>query len=169
MSRSIIPDEKISSSILILRNQKVILDSDLAKLYGVETKVLNQAVKRNVDRFPPDFMFQLSKNEWQNLKSRIVTSSQWGGRRIPPYAFTEQGVAMLSSVLKSKQAIKINIAIMRVFVKIKQFAQNYSELLKIINKLQESDKEQNKHIANIYKIIEELVKPEIKKKKRMGF
>jgi hypothetical protein len=169
MTNSIIPEEKIFSSIVVIRNQKVMLDSDLAKLYGVETKVLNQAVKRNIERFPDDFMFQLTKEEWKNLKSQFVTSRQWGGRRTPPYAFTEQGVAMLSSVLKSEQAIKINIAIMRVFVKIRQFAANYSNLLKKIDELQKSDAEQNKHIANIYKIIEELIKPEIKKKNRIGF
>lgn len=169
MENNYLPDEKIFASILLLRNQKIMLDSDIAKLYGVETKVLNQAVKRNLERFPNDFMFQLTKNEWENLKSQSVTSSQWGGRRTPPYAFTEQGVAMLSSVLKSEQAIKINIAIMRVFIKIRQFAVNYSDLLSKIDELQKTDKEQNKHIANIYKIIEELVKPEVKKENRIGF
>ncbi len=155
MDDTLIPEEKIFNSIFVIRNQKAMLDSDLAKLYGVETKVLNQAVKRNIERFPNDFMFQLTQNEWKNLKSQIVTLSQWGGRRTSPYAFTEQGVAMLSSVLKSEQAI---IAIMRVFVKIRQYAVNYSELLAKIDELQKSDKEQNKHIAIIYKIIEELVK-----------
>ena len=169
MKNNYLPDEKIFASILLLRNQKIMLDSDIAKLYGVETKVLNQAVKRNLERFPIDFMFQLTKNEWENLKSQSVTSRQWGGRRTPPYAFTEQGVAMLSSVLKSEQAIKINIAIMRVFIKIRQFAVNYSDLLSKIDELQKTDKEQNKHIANIYKIIEELVKPEIKKQNKIGF
>jgi len=169
MKNNYLPDEKIFASILLLRNQKIMLDSDIAKLYGVETKVLNQAVKRNLERFPIDFMFQLTKNEWENLKSQSVTSRQWGGRRTPPYAFTEQGVAMLSSVLKSEQAIKINIAIMRVFIKIRQFAVNYSDLLSKIDELQKTDKEQNKHIANIYKIIEELVKPEIKKQNKIEF
>ena len=98
----------------MIRNKKVILDSDLAALYGVETKVLVQAVKRNIDRFPDDFMFQLNNDEFKNLKSQIVTSS-WGGRRIAPYAFTEQGVAMLSSVLKSKRAVAVNIENMRPF------------------------------------------------------
>jgi len=173
MGKNYLPEEKIFNSIVVVRNQKVMLDADLAKLYGVETKVLNQAVKRNIDRFPPDFMFQLNEEEWQDLKSQYVTSSiktkQWGGRRTKPFAFTEQGVAMLSSVLNSKRAIAVNIAIMRVFVKIRQFSQNYSELLKKIDELQKADKEQNKHISNIYRIIEELMKPEIKKKNRIGF
>ena len=96
------------------------LDSDLAKLYGVETKVLVQAVKRNIDRFPQDFMFRLSTHQYKILRSQSVTSS-WGGRRYPPFVFTEQGVAMLSSVLKSKRAIKVNIAIMRTFVDLRKF------------------------------------------------
>lgn len=179
MEKNYLPEEKIFNSIVVVRNQKVMLDADLAKLYGVETKALKQAVKRNIDRFPPDFMSQLNKEEWknvekwklENLRSQNVTLKTLRGKhsKYPPFAFTEQGVAMLSSVLNSKRAISVNIAIMRVFVKIRQFAQNYSELLKKIDELQKTDKEQNKHIANIYKIIEELVKPEVKKKKRIGF
>ena len=107
--------ERIAQTILFIRDQKVMLDADLANLYGVDTKVFVQAVKRNMDRFPEDFMFQLTKQEYDNLRSQIVTSS-WGGRRYPPYAFTEQGVAMLSSVLRSKRAIQVNVEIMRAFV-----------------------------------------------------
>lgn len=173
MTNSIITEEHIFSSICLIRKQKVLLDSDLAKLYGVETKVLNQAVKRNIKRFTLDFMYQLTKEEWTNLKSQFVTSrikkTQWGGRRTPPFAFTEQGAAMLSSVLNSDCAISLNISIMHVFVKIRQFAQSYNNLLKKIDVLQKTDKEQNKHIANIYRIIEELVKPKIKKKNPIGF
>ena len=106
------PVERITQSILFIRTQKVILDADLAVLYGVDTRVLVQAVKRNSDRFPPDFMFQLTKQEFDDLRSQLVTSS-WGGRRYPPYAFTEQGVSMLSSVLRSKRAILVNIEIIR--------------------------------------------------------
>ncbi len=105
----IIPSERIERKIYSIRNQKVMLSTHLAALYEVEVKVLNQAVKRNIDRFPRDFMFQLSKKEFENLKSQIVTTSWGGARRSQPYAFTEQGVAMLSSVLKSKKAIKVNI------------------------------------------------------------
>lgn len=104
--------DNVRGLIYLIRGQKVMLDSDLARLYGVEAKVLNQAVKRNIERFPADFMFQLSKEEEENLKSQFVTSS-WGGKRTLSYAFTEQGVAMLSSVLKSKRAIEVNIAIIR--------------------------------------------------------
>jgi len=110
----------IISRIIEIRDQKVMLDFDLAQLYQVETKVLNQSVKRNFKRFPPDFMFQLSLEEWLNLKSQIVTSS-WGGSRKLPYAFTEQGLAMLSGVLSSEVAIDVNISIMRAFVSIRKY------------------------------------------------
>jgi ORF6N domain len=120
MSKEIIPLERIMRSILYLRGQKVMLSQRLAALYGVAVKVLNQAVKRHASRFPSDFVFQLTSNEFENLKSQIVTSS-WGGlRRALPYAFTEQGVAMLSSVLNSERAVKVNIAIMRAFVNLRE-------------------------------------------------
>jgi hypothetical protein len=122
------PRERIESSILIIRGHKVILDSDLAALYGVNVGRLNEAVKRNRDRFPADFMFQLSREEFDSLRSQIATSNlrsqiatssfDWGGRRHPPYAFTEQGVAMISSVLRSKRAVQVNIEIMRAFVRL---------------------------------------------------
>ena len=172
---TLIIEERIARSIFLIREQKVMLDSDLAELYDVPTKVLNQAVKRNVDRFPCDFMFQLSEEEWQNLRSQIVTSSPdsteqgWGGRRTPPYVFTEQGVAMLSSVLKSRQAIHINIAIMRVFVKIRQWTTNYAELASRIEELLAAQGEHNHHIATIYKIIDELLRPQYSERKPIGF
>ena len=119
--------ELIKRSILEIRGKKVILDCELATIYEVETRVLKQAVRRNIDRFPEHFMFELSDEEFQNLTSQFVTSS-WGGQRHKPFAFTEQGVAMLSSVLKSKKAIQMNIAIMRAFVLIRQFALTYQEL-----------------------------------------
>ena len=106
------PVERIAQTILFIRNQKVMLDAYLAALYGVDTRTLVQAVRRNIARFPADFMFQLTKQEYDNLRSQFVTSS-WGGRRYPPYAFTEQGVAMLSSVLRSERAIQVNVEIMR--------------------------------------------------------
>ena len=111
----------------MIRKEKVILDQDLADLYGVETRAVVQAVKRNKERFPKDFMFQLSDEEFKNLKSQIVTSS-WGGRRTAPYAFTEQGVAMLSSVLRSKRAVQVNIEIMRTFVKLQRMLESHEEL-----------------------------------------
>ena len=170
-----LPEERIFTLIYEIRDNKVMLDSDLADLYGVATKVLNQAVKRNPDRFPQDFMFQLSEKEWQNLKSQIVTSSsdgsksKWGGRRTPPFAFTEQGVAMLSSVLNSKQAISVNIHIMRVFVKVRSLAAGYSELLEKIQALQDSDSAQNEAIDQLYRIFKELIEPEYKNRKRIGY
>jgi len=168
-------EERITRSILLIRELKVMLDSDLAALYHVPTKVLNQAAKRNADRFPDDFMFQLTEEEWLNLRSQFVTSSSegadtgWGGRRTPPYVFTEQGVAMLSSVLKSGQAIHINIAIMRVFVKIRQWTTNYAELAGKIEELMASQGEHNQHIATIYKIIEELVSPQNTERRLIGY
>lgn len=115
-NRNLLPVEKITSKIYLIRNEKVLLDADLAELYGVETRVLKQAVRRNGDRFPEDFMFQLSLDEWRFLRSQTVTLKRGQHSKYPPYAFTEQGVAMLSSVLKSKQAIQVNIAVMRAFV-----------------------------------------------------
>ena len=114
-----LPTLIIQQKIFVIRGEQVMLDYDLAGLYGIETRILNQAVKRNIKRFPPDFMFQLTKEEWDNLKSQIVISS-WGGTRKLPYAFTEQGVAMLSGILNSDAAIEVNIAIMRTFVAVRR-------------------------------------------------
>ena len=119
MGKEVIPIERIARAILVIRREKVMLDSDLAALYGVTTGNLNKAVKRNAERFPTDFMFQLDAEEVANLKFQFGISS-WGGRRRLPYAFTEQGVAMLSSVLNSERAVKVNIAIMRAFVKLRE-------------------------------------------------
>lgn len=121
------PAERIASQIYLVRGEKVLLDEDLAALYGVETRALNQAVTRNRDRFPEDFMSQLSGEEFANLRSQTVTSS-WGGRRHPPRVFTEQGVAMLSTVLRSKEALQINIAIMRTFVRLRQVLASNEDL-----------------------------------------
>ena len=172
---SLLPEERIFRKILILRDQKVLLDSDLAELYGVSTKVLKQAVKRNIDRFPEDFLFELTAKEWKNLRSQIVTSSlptkpaSWGGQRYAPFAFTEQGVAMLSSVLNSSKAIAVNIQIMRMFVKMRQLITPYKSLVDKIEKLEASDSEKNKHIKNIYSVIKELLEPSIKSKHPIGF
>ncbi|MDZ4203215.1 MAG: ORF6N domain-containing protein [Bacteroidales bacterium] len=123
-----IPDEVVMSKIYLIRGQKVMLDSDLAELYGAETRRLNEQVKRNRDRFPEDFMFQLTETEFENLKSQIATSS-WGGRRKLPSAFTEHGVLMLSSVLNSDLAIKVNIQIVRVYIKIRNMLGTHKDLL----------------------------------------
>ena len=126
---------QIQNLIYVIRGQRVMLDSDLARLYEVETKVLNQAVKRNITRFPDNFMFQLSKDEWQSLRSQIVTFSG-DIRKYTPYAFTEQGVAMLSSVLRSEKAIQVNIQIMNTFVKIRQWAIESKDIARRLTELE---------------------------------
>lgn len=138
----------IERNILVLREQKVMIDSDLAKLYGVETRVLNQAVKRNLERFPEDFMFQLNKEEFENLKSQSVTSSSgnYGGRRKLPYVFTEQGVAMLSSVLNSERAVQVNIAIMRTFVNMRKILLNNDEVNKKLTKMKTNSADTTKNL-----------------------
>jgi len=141
--------EVIQNKIHEVRGCKVMLDFDLAALYEIETKVFKQAIKRNLNRFPKDFMFELSQNEFDSLRSQIVTSNR-GGTRFMPFAFTEQGVAMLSSVLKSDKAIEINISIMRTFVAIRQFALNYSELQ---NKIMEIEGQ----FPEIYNVLNYLV------------
>lgn len=128
-------EEVIQNKIYLVRNEKVMLDSDLADLYQVEIRILNQAVKRNIDRFPSDFMFQLDNKEEGSLKSQFVTSS-YGGKRKPTQVFTEQGVAMLSSVLRSDRAIQVNIQIMRIFTKLRQMALNYKDLQEKLEKLE---------------------------------
>ena len=132
----IIPVERIEQSIYLIRGLKVMLDRDLAALYGVETRVLKQAVRRNVDRFPDDFMFVLDRQEFANLTSQSVISSSWGGLRHAPMAFTEQGVAMLATVLNSKRAIDVNIAIMRTFVKLRQMLDSHARLAKKLAELE---------------------------------
>jgi hypothetical protein len=174
--------ELIERRIYLVRGIKVMLDSDLAELYRVSTKVLNQAVKRNMGRFPSDFMFQLSSKEAEtlrfqfgtsNLRSQFVTSSSnYGGRRFSPYVFTEQGVAMLSSVLKSEQAISVNIAIMRAFVKLREIMLTHKELERKIQDLERNQKKQKADISSIFIVINKLLEkpkePE-EPKERIGF
>jgi hypothetical protein len=157
---------EIERHILWVRHEKVMLDADLASLYQVETKVLVQAVKRNIERFPKDFMFQLSKDEFANLRSQDVTSS-WGGRRYPPYVFTEQGVAMLSSVLRSKRAVQVNVEIMRTFVRLRQMLSSNKELEKRLAELEQKYDEQFKVV---FDAIRQLMSPvDSTKKKPIGF
>jgi len=171
-SSLILPIDRITSRIYLIRKEKVLLDSDLAELYKVQTKVLLQSVKRNKTRFPPDFMFQLSKHEFQVLRSQIVTSS-WGGSRYLPRAFTEQGVAMLSSVLKSDWAVQVNIAIMRAFVQMRKFLLSNEELAKKLKNIDEEMKnglaKQQQEINYILRTIDELMEEEEKPKRRIGF
>lgn len=162
----IIPYERIENKIFLLREKKVMLSLHLAELYGVEHKVLMQAVKRNLNRFPEDFMFMLDNKEFAILKSQIVTSS-WGGYRKPPHAFTEQGVAMLSSVLRSDRAVQVNIQIMRAFVKIRELLLSHQDLLK---KVEEMEKKYDKQFLIVFEAIKKLMTPiENKPKVKIGF
>lgn len=161
------PSERIERSILLIRGQKVLLDSDLADLYGVETRVLVQAIQRNADRFPEDFMFQLSKKEFDDLRSQNVTSSSaWGGRRYPPYAFTEQGVGMLSSVLRSPRAVKVNIEIMRAFVRLRQMLASHAELA---GKLDELERKYDAQFKAVFDAIRQLMTPPEPNRRQIGF
>ncbi len=166
---SLIPIERVEKSIFLLRGQKIMLSNHLSGLYGVETKVLVQAVKRNINRFPKDFMFQLSKKEFENLKSQFVTSSWGGARRALPYAFTEQGVAMLSSVLNSKKAIKVNIQIMRAFVKLREILSTHKELAQKLKELELKIDSHDHQIQAIFDVINQLLIPPEKPKKKIGF
>lgn len=169
-SLSIIPDEIVINKIYSIRHQKVMLDSDLAELYDVETKVLNQAVNRNTDRFPEDFMFRLSDNEWKNMKSQIVTAS-WGGRRTLPYVFTEHGVLMLSSVLNSKRAIQVNIQVMRIFSRIRQMITDNTDLRSEIEEIKKAVHNQNQNIEIVFQYLDELMEKRDNPapRKRIGF
>ena len=164
--RRLLPVSRIENAIFLIRDNKVMLDQDLAAMYGVETRVLVQAVKRNLDRFPEDFMFQLSKDEFANLKSQIVISS-WGGRRTRPYAFTEQGVAMLASVLRSKRAILVNIEIMRTFVRLRRILATHEELA---CKLAALERRYDRQFKLIFDAIREIMTPkEPPKRRQIGF
>jgi len=162
---TVIPINRVENLIVIIRDQKVMLDKDLAKLYGVTTGNLNLAVTRNIKRFPEDFMFGLTRQELSDLKLQFAISS-WGGTRILPRAFTEQGVAMLSSILKSDRAINVNISIMRAFVRLRQFAVDHAELGRKLNAL---EKKYDAQFGIVFKAIRELMKPLNKKQKRIGF
>ena len=143
------------------------LDSDLAELYDVETKVLLQAVKRNKDRFPEDFMFQLDQEEYEALRSQFVTSNKGrGGRRFKPYAFTEQGIAMLSSILNSKRAIQVNIQIMRTFTKLREMIESHKDLKK---KIEDIEKKYDAQFQIVFEAIKKLIEPEVKPKRKIGF
>ncbi len=157
--RAIVPTERIDSAILVLRGQKVLLSFDLAKLYGVETRALVQAVKRNRGRFPADFMFQLTKAEWADLKSQTVTSSWGGARRATPYAFTEQGVAMLSSVLKSNRAVRVNIEIMRAFVRLRTVLAANAALARRLDELEARVGQHDEQFVAVIRAIRELMEP----------
>lgn len=164
----IVQQEAIERKIYLIRGHKVMLDSDLAELYGVETFNLNKAVKRNIDRFPLDFMFQLTKGEAESLRFQIGMSkiSGRGGRRYLPYAFTEQGVAMLSSVLKSKRAVQVNIAIMRAFVKFRQMLAAHKDLARKLNQM---EKKYDTQFKVVFDAIRQLMTPPESKRRKIGF
>ena len=168
--KEIIPHEVIERKIFIIRGQKVMLSPILAELYGVETRALIQAVKRNADRFPEDFMFQLTDEEYKNLKSQIVISSWGGSRRAFPYAFTEQGVSMLSSVLNSKRAIQVNIAIIRTFVRLKQMLSTHKDLAQKLSELERRMEKHDEHIHTIFQAIRQLMnQPPESSNRKIGF
>ena len=157
-----IADEMVMQKIFIIRDQKVMLDKDLAELYGVETKRLKEQVRRNLDRFPSDFMFQLTFRELDYLRSQIATSS-WGGSRYPPMAFTEQGVAMLSSVLNSKQAIKVNIQIIRVFTRMRELLLTHKDVLSKLELLEEKYLKHEMDIQTIFGHFKKIIIPQERK------
>lgn len=162
----LIPQETIESKILLLRGKKVMLDRDLAILYGVETAQLTRQVRRNIDRFPPDFMFQFTKKEFTNLKCHFGRSS-WGGTRKLPYAFTEQGVAMLSSVLSSKCAILVNIQIMRAFIRLREMLSAHKDLRR---KIEAMEKKYDRQFQVVFEAIRKLLEPPpMEKKRKIGF
>ncbi|MDO3645305.1 ORF6N domain-containing protein [Mucilaginibacter sp. L3T2-6] len=156
MENTLITDETLMSKIYFIRDQKVMIDEDLAELYGVPTKRLNEQVARNVDRFPADFMFKLTDDEFANLRSQFATSS-WGGRRNPPNVFTEHGVLMLSSVLNSKQAIKVNIQVMRIFTRIRQMLLDNTELRLEIELIKKRLDNQDKNMEIVFRYLDELI------------
>ena len=164
---SIIPIERIQQCIYLVRKQKVMLDKDLAALYGVITKRLNEQVQRNIDRFPSDFMFQLNDDETRVLRSQIATSKKGrGGRRYNPYAFTEQGVAMLSSVLRSKRAAQVNIAIMRTFVQLRRILADNALLRR---KIEAMERKYDEKFQLVFEVLQHMVKVDKKPKKPFGF
>jgi phage regulator Rha-like protein len=165
----IVPDEIVMSKIYYVRKSKVMLDIDLAALYEVETKQLKRQVKRNVDRFPKDFMFELSQQECENLRCQFGTSS-WGGSRYKPMAFTEQGVAMLSSVLNSKRAIQVNIQIIRIFNRMREMLLNYREVLLKVEELERQTLQNTDNIKVVFDYLKQLLVPrEQAERRRIGF
>jgi ORF6N domain len=166
-----VEEQKILNRIYVIRGQKVMLDEDLAQMYNVETRRLNEQVKRNPGRFPKDFMFTLTAKEFKNLKSQNATSRMWGGRRKLPNVFTEQGVAMLSSILNSDVAIEVNIRIIRVFTKLREYALTHKDILMKLAQLEKEVKGNTRDIENIFTVLKELIAKDAKptSRKRIGF
>lgn len=175
IKKTVLPDEVIINKIYFIREQKVMVDKDLAEMYGIDTKVLKQAVKRNAERFPKDFMFTLTQKEFQHLRSQIVTSSLpagkagWGGIRYLPAAFTEQGVAMLSGVLNSPVAVQVHIQIIRIFTRMKEMLLTNKDILLKLEKMEKDVKENKKDIALIFEALKHLLNPTQPKRRMIGF
>jgi hypothetical protein len=161
-------EDTIINRIYLIRGMKVMLDSDLAELYEVETKRINEQVKRNIDRFPADFMFQLNEKEFDNLMSHFATSS-WGGRRKLPYVFTEHGVLMLSSVLSSAKAIAINIQIMRIFIRMRSALLENQTLIKKIEQIEQQATQNSEDIQYVFTVVKKLIQKDPKPRTRIGF
>ena len=167
---SVIPDEIIIDKIYLIRGQKVMIDRDMANLYGVETKALKQAVKRNIERFPEDFMFEMSILEFENWRSQFVTSnSDIMGLRYKPFCFTEQGVTMLSCILNSKRAIEVNIKIIRVFTKMKEMILTHKDILLKLEQMEKQVVQNSKEIQVIFKALKQMLNPPQKPRQRIGF
>ena len=166
---TLIPVESIVDKIILLRGEKVLIDRDLAELYDVETKQLKRAVRRNINRFPEDFMFQLTKEEYRSLRSQFGTLKKGAHSKYPPIAFTEQGVAMLSSVLNSDRAIEVNIAIMRAFVQLRKTLDSHVELARKLADLEKRFESHDEQIQAIFEAIRQLMAPPDKKVKKIGF
>lgn len=165
-----IPDELVMNKIYLIRGQKVMLDRDLAGLYQVETRVLNQAIRRNIDRFPKDFMFQLTEKEFENWKSQIVISnSEKMSLRKRPLAFTEQGVAMLSSVLKSETAIRVNIQIIRIFTKMREMIMTHKDILLQLEKIERKLAGHDDDVTLIFQYLKQLLNPPQPPRRKIGF
>ncbi len=165
----VVPVERITDKIYLFRGKKVLMDRDLAALYGVETAQLKRAVRRNIERFPVDFMFELTKQEFENWRCHFGTSnSEKMGLRYSPMVFTEQGVAMLSSVLRSKRAIEVNIAIMRAFVKLREMSATHKELARKFYDLEQHLKDHDEQIQTIFEAIQQLFAPPEQPRKKLG-
>ena len=170
----IIPDEQVISKIYLIRGKKIMLDEDLAQLYQIDTRRLNEQVKRNNSRFPEDFMFQLSREEFENLMSQFATSSQpaaqgWGGRRKLPYAFTEQGVAMLSGVLKTAIAIRVHIQIIRIFAKLKEILVMHKDILLQLEKIENKLTGHDEDLQKVFKYLKQLLNSPQVPRRKIGF
>ena len=165
-TQELLPAERIEHAILVVRGERVMLDEDIAALYGVETKTLIRAMKRNLDRFPLDFMFQVTQEEVEILRYQFGTSKGRGGRRYLPYAFTEQGVAMLSSVLRSERAVRVNIEIMRVFVRLRQMMSTHADL---VRRLDEMEQRYDGQFKAVFDALRQLVTPPERSRRRIGF